>query len=43
MLNFEILQLIGEGSFSKVFKAKRRQDGKIYALKKMKLSELSKT
>lgn len=33
--NFQILEKIGEGSFSSVFKVKRTVDDKLYALKKV--------
>ena len=41
MENFEILTKLGEGSYSTVFKVKRKIDDKIYALKKVKLSNLN--
>ena len=34
--DFEIIELIGEGSFGKVFKATKKGSGKIYAMKAMK-------
>lgn len=41
MHSFEDLKVFGEGSFSIVYQAKRKIDGKVYAIKKMKLSCLS--
>ena len=40
MENFEILEKLGEGSFSTVYKAKRKLDNQIYALKRVKLNNL---
>lgn len=34
--DFEILDLIGEGSFGKVYKCKKKDNGQILALKVMK-------
>ncbi len=39
---FEIVSRLGDGSFANVFKVKRKIDGEIYALKKVKLPKLSK-
>jgi len=41
MEDFQILSEIGEGSYSTIFKVKRNIDNKIYALKKVKLLNLS--
>ena len=41
MENFEIIEKLGDGAYSVVYKAKRKQDNKIYALKKVKLKDLS--
>ena len=38
--NFEILNKIGEGAYSKVYKVKRRSDQEIYALKKVTMRKL---
>ena len=38
MNQFEIIAKIGEGAFATVYKAKRKEDNKIYALKKIKIS-----
>jgi NIMA (never in mitosis gene a)-related kinase len=38
MNQFEIISKIGEGAFASVYKSKRKEDGKIYALKKIKIS-----
>ena len=34
--DFEIIEAIGEGSFGRVFKGKKKDDGQIFALKVMK-------
>ena len=39
--NFEILNKIGEGAYSEVHKVRRRSDGMIYALKKVKFGSLT--
>ena len=36
MNGFEIIKKIGNGSFSSVYKVRRKQDNNIYALKKEK-------
>ena len=36
MENFEILNKLGDGSYSTVYKVKRKIDEQIYALKKVK-------
>ena len=41
MENFEILNKLGDGSYSTVYKVKRKIDEQIYALKKVKLMNLS--
>ena len=41
MDGFELISKLGEGSYSIVFKVKRKKDSKIYALKKVKLKKLS--
>lgn len=38
---FEILNKIGEGAYSTVFKAQRYSDGQIYAIKKVRIQKLS--
>lgn len=40
--NFTILKQIGEGAYSTVYKVQRISDGKIYALKKVRVARLSK-
>ena len=40
MENFEIIDILGEGSFSIVYKVKRKLDNQIYALKKVSLQNL---
>lgn len=37
MQNFEILSEVGKGAFASVFKAKRKVDGCIYAIKTIKM------
>lgn len=39
--DFENLSLLGDGAYSTVYKVKRKSDGKIYALKKVKVGSLS--
>ena len=41
MNNFDIIALIGSGSFSNVYKVKRKIDGCIYAMKKVNIANLS--
>ena len=41
MDGFDLISKLGEGSYSIVFKVKRKEDSKIYALKKVKLIKLS--
>lgn len=41
MNNFEILETLGEGTYSTVFKVLRKIDGQIYALKQVKMSKLT--
>ncbi len=41
MNDFKILSKLGEGAYSTVHKAKRLVDGNIYALKKVRLLNLS--
>ena len=38
---FEIIKKLGSGTFSEVFKVRRKTDDKIYALKKVSLEPLS--
>ena len=37
MKNFELISKLGEGSYSTVYKVRRKADLKMYALKKVKL------
>ena len=39
--DFEIINQIGTGAFSKVFKVRRKIDNEIYALKEVNLSSLT--
>lgn len=39
---FKIIKLLGKGSYSKVYKVRRIQNGDIYALKKVKLGKLTR-
>jgi len=41
MNDFQIISKLGEGAYSIVYKVKRLVDGNIYALKKVKLLNLS--
>ena len=41
MDSFDLISKLGEGSYSIVFKVRRKEDSKIYALKKVKLRKLS--
>ena len=38
MDDFEIVSLLGEGSFSSVYKVRRKADGLFYAMKKVKMA-----
>lgn len=38
MQNFETIGKVGEGAFAVVYKVKRKEDGQIYAMKKIKLT-----
>ena len=42
MENFEIIKELGSGTFSKVYQVKRIADKEIYAMKKVKLTTLSR-
>lgn len=39
--DFIPLSKVGEGTYSTVYKVQRRSDNKIYALKKVKMTQLS--
>ena len=41
MEGFEILEKLGDGAYSVVYKVRRKEDDKVYALKKVKLQNLS--
>jgi len=41
MENFEILEKLGKGAFSVVYKVRRKIDNQIYALKKVQITNLS--
>ena len=38
--DFEVIEMIGEGSFGKVYRVMKRDTGKLYAMKSMKKSLL---
>jgi NIMA (never in mitosis gene a)-related kinase len=38
MQNFDIISKVGEGAFACVYKVKRKEDGCIYAMKKIKIA-----
>ena len=40
MENFEILDTLGQGSYSTVYKVKRLSDKRNYAMKKVKITQL---
>lgn len=40
--DFIPLSKLGEGTYSTVYKVQRRSDGKVYALKKVKMNQLTK-
>lgn len=42
MRDFKVLQKLGDGAYSSVFKVKRHEDSCIYAMKKVKLGKMSK-
>lgn len=39
--DFDVMEKLGEGAFSQVFRVRRRSDNVFYALKKVKLQSLS--
>ena len=41
MKDFEMIKKLGSGSFSTVYKVRRKEDNKIYALKQVKMNMLS--
>jgi NIMA (never in mitosis gene a)-related kinase len=41
MNGFKILSKLGDGSYSSVYKVLRKEDNEIYALKKVKIQNLS--
>jgi NIMA (never in mitosis gene a)-related kinase len=41
MKDFEIITKLGDGAYSTVYKVIRKEDNKIYALKRVKMSSLS--
>ena len=41
MKNFELLEKLGSGTFSNVYKVRRINDDKLYALKIVKMNQLN--
>ena len=41
MKNFLVLEKIGNGAFSQVYKVKRISDGELYAMKRIKMKDLN--
>ena len=41
MENFQIINKIGEGAYSTVYTVRRKEDNQLYALKKVKIQNLS--
>lgn len=41
LINFCATMIIGDGAYSEVYKVKRLSDGLVYALKKVKMGNLS--
>lgn len=39
--HFEVLNKIGEGTYSQVYRVRRKLDGQVYALKKVKILALT--
>lgn len=39
IIDFNFITKLGEGSYSTVFKVKRKSDGKMYSLKKVRIIE----
>ena len=40
MDNFEVVNKVGEGAFASVYQVKKKDDGNLYALKRIKISDL---
>ena len=38
MQSFETIAKVGEGAFASVYKVKRKEDGQVYAMKKIKIA-----
>lgn len=39
--DFEVISKLGDGAYSSVYKVTRKEDNKIYALKRVKMAPLS--
>ncbi len=40
--NFKVMEMVGKGSFASVYKVLRKTDGKVYAMKRVKINKMSR-